>query len=94
MKNLVAIDQQTFEEFVNEFKAFKKEVQSKKEAPSAKWIDNVQFCKLLNIGTRTAQNYRDNGVIPFSTPTPNGKVYYKLEDVEALMNAAYTGKKK
>ena len=44
---------------------------------------NGDVCKLLNISKRTLQHYRDTGVLPFSQI--GHKCYYKLEDVELLL---------
>ena len=48
------------------------------------WLDNQDLCELLHVSKRTLQNYRDNGIIPFSQI--GGKIYYKATDVEKLLN--------
>ena len=48
-----------------------------------KFIDNKEFMKLMGISPRTAQNWRDRGVIPFSQI--GNKIYYLLEDIEFLL---------
>ena len=48
--------------------------------PSEKqWLNNKEFCEYLGISKRTAQNYRDTGIIPFSQI--GSKIYYRLSDV-------------
>ena len=50
-------------------------------------IDNAQFIKLMSISKRTAQNWRDNGKIGFSQI--GNKIYYKLADIDALIEGNY-----
>ena len=64
----------------------------KKSSPlSEQWLDNQDLCELLHVSKRTLQNYRDNGVIPFSQI--GGKIYYKATDVEKLLNKHYVNPK-
>lgn len=46
------------------------------------YIDNSEFKQLMKIGERAAQGWRDRGIIAFSKIS--GKIYYKIDDVEAL----------
>ncbi len=49
------------------------------------WIDNDTLLKRLGISRKTAQAYRDNGLISFSQV--GNKIYYRNGDVEEfLMN--------
>lgn len=50
---------------------------------SGRWLDNREFCDLLGISSRTAQNYRDRGLISFSQIGP--KIYYNQEDIECFL---------
>ena len=73
---------------MDELKAIRAELKaSKKKEATIEWINNDQFCEALKISKRSAQNYRDQGMIPFSVV--GGKVYYKLKDVEELLNSNY-----
>lgn len=53
-----------------------------------KWLDNQDASRVLKVGTRTLQNYRDNGTLPFSTI--GGKVFYKASDIESVLDTNYT----
>ena len=53
------------------------------------FIDNSDFMRLMKISRRTAQNWRDKGLIDFFQI--GHKIYYRLEDVEVMMRR---GKKK
>lgn len=47
-------------------------------------LDNADFIQLFKISARTAQNWRDEGLIEYSQV--KGKIFYRLEDVEKLLN--------
>lgn len=51
------------------------------------WIDNQDVMQMLHISTRTLQTLRTNGTIPFSKI--RGKFYYKVSDIEELLQANY-----
>jgi 3-methyladenine DNA glycosylase Tag len=74
--------------------AYKKkldEIQSgidlRNKQPKESWLDNQEFMQLLKISKRTAQHYRDSGLISFSQV--GNKIYYKLTDVEAMLQKHY-----
>ena len=50
-----------------------------------KWLDNQEICLMMNITKRTLQTYKDKGLLPYSKL--NRKNYYKLSDVQALLEA-------
>lgn len=54
-------------------------------------FDNQEFLKVMNISKRTAQQWRDTGYIGFSQL--GNKIYYRLSDIKALLNANYNPKK-
>lgn len=53
------------------------------------WIDGQDVMQTLHISKRTLQSLRDSGVLPHSRI--NGKFYYKVEDIEALLENNYSG---
>lgn len=53
------------------------------------WIDGQDVMLALNISQRTLQSLRDSGTLPFSRL--NGKVYYKVSDLESLLESNYSG---
>lgn len=50
-----------------------------------KWLDNQEVCLMMNITKRTLQTYKDKGLLPYSKL--NRKNYYKLSDIQALLEA-------
>ena len=54
-------------------------------------FDNQEFLQVMNISKRTAQQWRDTGYIGFSQL--GNKIYYRLSDIKALLNANYNPKK-
>ncbi len=65
------------------------EIKSLKENSTLKktWIDSKAVMSLLCIDTRTLQNYRDTGVLPFSKF--GGKIMYKVSDIEEILERNY-----
>lgn len=52
------------------------------------WLDAQEVMQALHISTRTLQTLRDNETLPFSRI--NGKFYYKLSDIEQLLESNYS----
>ncbi len=46
-------------------------------------IDNEEFIKVMHISKRTAQNWRDEGIITFSQV--GSKIYYNVGDIDEMM---------
>lgn len=51
------------------------------------WIDCEQALNMLRISKRTLRSMRDSGILPCSRL--NGKIYYKVDDIEKLLNQHY-----
>jgi len=62
-----------------------------KISPSQTFIDNSEFIQLMRISKRTAQTWRDDKIIAFSQV--GAKIYYKLTDVEKLLQSNYFNNK-
>ncbi len=56
---------------------------------SEEYMDNQEFMQMLKVSKRTAQNWREKGVIAFTQI--GSKVYYKISDVEHLLKKNYVG---
>jgi hypothetical protein len=55
------------------------------------WVDGNEVAKALNVSNRTLQTFRDNGTLPYSRV--KGKFYYKVADIEALLESNYSPSK-
>jgi hypothetical protein len=84
---VVTIQSQAFQELVNKLEAINNRLDAKEKEPKEKWLDNQELMLLLKISKRTAQHYRDTGLISFSQV--GNKIYYKLSDVEDLLKNHY-----
>ena len=58
--------------------------------PEDVFFDNQEFMKLMNISKRTAQEWRNKKVIEFSQV--GNKIYYRLSDIQKLLNDNYNSK--
>ena len=51
------------------------------------WLDNEAVCKRLGISTRTLQEYRNLGTLPFYKI--GGKILYKQSDIQTMLERHY-----
>lgn len=62
--------------------------QTRTEKFKQDWIEGQEVMQALSISKRTLQSLRDNGTLPYSRI--NGKFYYKIADLEQLLESNYT----
>lgn len=80
---------QVFQLSENEYKSILTEISDLKTMiQSSPWnrqpiIDNFEFMSLMKISKRTAQDWRDKGMITFSQV--GNKIYYRMEDIEQMV---------
>ena len=55
-------------------------------------FDNQEFLQVMNISQETAQEWRDSSFIGFSQM--GNKIYYRLSDIQEVLNENYHPKKK
>ena len=63
-----------------------------KQDNNSSFLDNNQFCKLMVISKRTAQQWRDNNVISYSQI--GNKIFYQVSDIQRLLQDNYVKAKK
>ena len=85
--NAVILTQEQYNEIITRIDELKTEIKGTSKSSGNEFVDNVDFIKLMNISKRTAQAWRDEGKISFSQV--GSKIYYKLSDVEKLLQAHY-----
>ena len=54
--------------------------------PEDIFVDNPEFLELMNVSKRTAQTWRDEGVISFSQI--GSKIYYRMSDIQKLLDSS------
>jgi len=84
---VVTMQSEAYLAIVGKIEAINTRLTAKEKEPAEKWLDNLELMTLLKVSKRTAQSYRDTGVISFSQV--GNKIYYKLSDVETLLNKHY-----
>tara|TARA_R110002051_G_scaffold15619_1_gene48376 strand:- start:6163 stop:6447 length:285 start_codon:yes stop_codon:yes gene_type:complete len=62
-------------------------IESNQKTSKETFLDNQEFIQLMHISKRTAQTWRDEGKISFSQI--GSKIYYKMKDVEVLLDKNY-----
>lgn len=63
-----------------------------RKIPDDPFFSNEEFMELMNISVRTSQLWRDQGMIGFSQI--NGKIYFKMSDIQKLLSDNYHKSKK
>ncbi len=84
---VLTIQSEAFQELIGKLDAINYRLSSKEKEPKEQWLDNQEFMQKMKISKRTAQHYRDTGIISFSQI--GSKIYYKLADVEQLLKKHY-----
>ena len=62
--------------------------QTRTEAFKQSWLDGQDVMLALKVSKRTLQTMRDTGILPYSRI--NGKFYYKVQDLEKLLESNYS----
>ena len=84
---VITLQSEAFKTLLKRLEEIEKKALDSEPDPKNVWLDNQEFCQLLKISKRTAQNYRDKGLVPFSQM--EAKVYYRLSDVHRMLENHY-----
>ena len=84
---VVTFQSTVYQELVGKLDAINQRLTAKEKEPKEKWLDNQELMQLMKISKRTAQHYRDSGMISFSQV--GNKIYYRLSDIEDLLKKHY-----
>ena len=76
-----------FTDLMTKLDTIQNQISLKSDAKKETFLDNQEFLLLMKISKRTAQTWRDEGKISFSQV--GSKLYYKLSDVEKLLQEHY-----
>ena len=83
----IILTKEQYTDLLTRLDAINKRLNENDKNPKEAFVDNADFLQLMKISKRTAQNWRDEGKISFSQI--GGKIYYKLSDVESLLQKHY-----
>jgi hypothetical protein len=81
--NVELITKEDLKQFKNEMLAEIKHLLKPDQSQSKQWLKSYEVRKLLNISPGTLQNLRVNGTLRYTKI--GGMLYYKLEDIEKLL---------
>lgn len=80
----IIISKDQFQELLSKVDLIHRRVEIITSSTKDTFIDNSEFIRLMKISKRTAQTWRDEKRISYSRI--GAKIYYKLEDVDNLLN--------
>lgn len=83
----VILSKDQFNSLAASIEEIKSKLTAENKKPSEQYLDNQEFLLLMKISKRTAQTWRDEGKISFSQV--GNKIYYRLSDVETLLEKHY-----
>lgn len=72
-----------FNKISGEIKAVQNSFLNKQDFIDDPFIDNVRFMQLMGISQKTAQSWRDTGLVSFSQI--GNKIYYRVSDIKELL---------
>ena len=79
----IILSKNQYNELLKKIDEVKISLDEKQKNPKDVFVDNQEFLQLMNISKRTAQTWRDEGVVSFSQI--GSKIYYRMSDVEKLL---------
>ena len=83
----IILSSQQYTDLVNRLNALSEQLKEKQKKPEDIFLDNQEFLQLMHISKRTAQTWRDSGVISYSQI--GSKIYYRMSDVQQLLDKNY-----
>lgn len=83
----IILSKNQYNELLKKIDELKTSLDEKQKNPKDIFVDNQEFLQLMNISKRTAQTWRDEGVVSFSQI--GSKIYYRMSDVEKLLEKNY-----
>ena len=83
----IILTKDQYTELLTKLETISNQLGTKADTKKETFLDNQEFLQLMKISKRTAQTWRDEGKISFSQV--GNKIYYKLTDVDKLLNEHY-----
>jgi hypothetical protein len=85
--NAVILTSEQYSNLVNRLDNLNATLEANQKPAQETFLDNQEFIQLMHISKRTAQTWRDEGKISFSQI--GSKIYYKMKDVDVLLDKNY-----
>ncbi|MBD3638518.1 MAG: helix-turn-helix domain-containing protein [Crocinitomicaceae bacterium] len=83
MRNIV-ITEEAYQEITERLTSIEVFLKAKQSDVENVFLDNQEFLQLMYISKRTAQSWRDQGVIAYSQI--GGKIYYRMSDILEMLD--------
>jgi len=83
----VILPKEAYQQILTKLDAISTHLSKANNPSQEQWLNNKEVCLMLNVSSRTLQNYRDEGILPFSQH--GHKILYKLSDIQAHLNKGY-----
>ena len=83
----VTIPSKDFQDLLTRLDEISQKLSAREKKPSEIWITNEELMSLLQVSRRTVQHYRDSNMLAVSTI--GNRLYYRMSDVEDLLNRHY-----
>lgn len=83
----ILLSKDQYQEILAKIEAINTSISKNNKEPKDEFLDNQQFLQLMNVSKRTAQTWRDEGIVSFSQV--GGKIYYRMSDVQKLLDSNY-----
>ena len=71
--------------FLEKLQALEAKLDSYNKVDEDRWVSNEEFCKLLGVCSKTAQSYRDKGLIKFSQI--GSKIFYNTSSINTFLKS-------
>lgn len=91
MNSFIKLESEKIDELLSKLKYLEVQL-SKKKRVEDEFLDNEEFIRFMNISKRTAQTWRDSGIMSFSQV--GSKIYYRMTDIQKLLDTHHNEAKK
>lgn len=82
----IILHKEQYDELLVRMDEIKSALAKKQNDPEDIFVDNQEFLQLMNVSKRTAQTWRDEGIITFSQI--GSKIYYRMSDIQRLLDTS------
>jgi len=87
MSRRIIVLHEEIEHILQRLDRIEEAVRIRQKVPEETFFDNAEFLQIMNVSKRTAQTWRDTGVIAYSQV--GSKIYYSLADIHAMLKQHY-----